>query len=181
MNLYQVVILFAIGISFVFGGKGNNSIKKLLSECTNTTKEMQIKSKAKMDENDAKNFVQNLGKISRISEIPNESDRKIEWKKNPELRVLKTKMNNLSETFELPPDERDKILQSNQGMKETVAKLSLLDPENQKSPLKGKDIKKYLKQGSNSIGSTIKKGELKVKLIFRKLIPPSQDRSGLDY
>ena len=175
MKLYHV-LLFIYSVSFVLGEhEGSHSIKKLLSECTEVSNDMHLHSKVSMSDEEAKAFVKQLGKIKEISSLPDKSERRAEWTRNPRLKVLKTKMNSLKEIFKLPAEERKKLLAANKGMQRTVAKLALLDPDNEKSPLEGKDIKKYLRKESNSIKSNAKTGELKVKLIFRKLIPPTQE------
>ena len=172
-----LLYLSILNISSVFSQGDSHSIKNLLSECTETVQEMNLKASpdaTKMTKEDAKKMIKKMGEISKISEIPDKSERAAQWKSHPKLGRLKAEMKSLEETFKLSSEEKRKVLQSNQGMQKAVLKLSLLDPNNKKSPLKGKNIKKYLKQGGNGINSFFKKGQLKAKLIFKKLIPPSE-------
>lgn len=149
------------------------SINDLLSECTRAAKELKLTSDYAIKEEDAKTMISKLGKIKGISEISDKTERDRQYDKYPDLKVLKTEITHLVETFKLPPEERKKMLKSNEGMQKSIMKLSLLDPNNELSPLRGRNIKKYANKGGKKIKSGGKRGELKVKLIFKKLIPPS--------
>lgn len=174
-HLLFLLISSAFNITNILCQDESYSIKELLSQCTQTVKEMNLSDDdVQMSKEDAKKMAERIGEISKISSIPNKSERKAQWKSHKKLGVLKAQMKSLEETFKLPPDERRKVLQANKGMQKTVVKLSKLDPKNKSSPLKGKNVKKYMNKGGKSVQSSWKKGELKVKLLFKKLIPPSR-------
>lgn len=191
----NILLLFIINIAII-SCDYKYDIKEIASKCTKLVNDLDVKGTETMipSRSEAENTLNQLGAVIEITKITDSTQKTQQWSTHPHLKMLESKLQVLMDLMKLPETRCESILSSNEEMLEAVVKLSMIDPNNRKSPMFEADIMRYMKDGAKNVkvienDEIIKpdynrivgkkfKNELpsNMKLVFSKIIPPSQNK-----